>query len=326
MNTTPSKLKMLEDPARNKHLETLLNERGIPFEFLGDVPIGEIVIDDQVQVRLGQERAPKKNVDRYATIMSAGGAFPAVVVDQEKRLVDGNTRYEAKKKAKLNYIACYQIGATSDDVLRMLAIELNQWNGEAMSRDAIRAQVEAYTTAHPESSVSADVWERRTGVPAREITKWIRLLGFPGRMTDAGVIGIDPASIPESIKQELLKIPSKRLFREVTDLSYRANLPVRDVRELVKTVLVKAKDSEESALLHLSDRRNELAPVIESGGAIRPRPSALNMYRMHLGYIIKKMTETEADKLTGTDQAELLTLIATAAESLNRITDHLKAA
>ena len=54
--------------------------------------------DGRVQVRIDKNNAPREMVERFAAQMSFS-AFPPIVVTQDARIIDGNTRYRARRQA-----------------------------------------------------------------------------------------------------------------------------------------------------------------------------------------------------------------------------------
>src|SRR5205823_3856296 len=76
----------------SNQVEERLRARHIPFSFEPNLPVDEIGITEGQQVRLIRHRAPPEMVARYAQQMKAGAVFPAIVVNDRRELIDGNTR------------------------------------------------------------------------------------------------------------------------------------------------------------------------------------------------------------------------------------------
>ena len=63
-----------------------------------------------------QNRAPKEQVTKYATAMKHGATFPAIVLNENTELIDGNTRLQARLKNGDDTIAAYILyGVTALD-------------------------------------------------------------------------------------------------------------------------------------------------------------------------------------------------------------------
>src|SRR3954454_15848380 len=125
-------------PARSPQTEAMLKARSIDFEFEANMAVVDIREADGYQVRLMQNRAPKEQVTKYATAMKHGATFPAIVLNENTELIDGNTRLQARLKNGDDTIAAYILyGVTALDA-RSLSVELNQSNGLAMTEEEIR--------------------------------------------------------------------------------------------------------------------------------------------------------------------------------------------
>src|SRR5271154_4959333 len=85
-------------PASSPEIERKLQARYIEYVFEPNLSVGDIVDVEGNQVRLSEHRAPREMVERYAEQMKAGAIFPAIVVNDRRELVDGNTRRLAALK------------------------------------------------------------------------------------------------------------------------------------------------------------------------------------------------------------------------------------
>src|SRR4051812_14620121 len=85
--------------ASSNQVEDRLRARRVEFVFEPNLAIDAILAAEGHQVRLIENRAPADMVARYAQQMKAGAVFPAIVVNDRRELIDGNTRRLASIKA-----------------------------------------------------------------------------------------------------------------------------------------------------------------------------------------------------------------------------------
>src|SRR5437868_6957528 len=113
-------------PAVSQQIEQMLTARNIDYEFEPNVRLSDIRDAEGNQVRHSEHRAPKDQVAKYATAMKHGAAFPAIVLNSARELIDGNTRRAAALKNGNDTFAAYVIHGTTPLENRSLSVELNQ--------------------------------------------------------------------------------------------------------------------------------------------------------------------------------------------------------
>src|SRR6202035_2156884 len=124
-------------PSASMEIENKLATRSVSFTFEPNLRISQIRDVEGNQVRLSEHRAPKAMVARYAEQMKAGAIFPAIVVNEQYEIVDGNTRWMAVQRNKKATIAAYVCSNLSALQARSLSVELNQSHGLAMTEEEI---------------------------------------------------------------------------------------------------------------------------------------------------------------------------------------------
>lgn len=267
-------------PARSPQTEAMLKGRSLDFEFEPNFAVADIRDAEGIQVRLDKNRAPKDQVAKYATAMKHGATFPAIVVNENNELIDGNTRVQARRKNGDDTIAVYVLfGVTALDA-RSLSVEMNQSNGLAMTDDEIRAFIEGAVKdgQHPEVRSLA----RMTGVRETKITRWIAEMLFEGRSTRAGISERHIAVLPASTRAALQATRLEAVFEALTVLCAEAKLPTALVKKMVGQV--NGAPSEQAALKIISAERMLRADEIRAvASGFSPRDRASKGSAQHLG-------------------------------------------
>ncbi|MCW3101467.1 MAG: hypothetical protein JWL77_7085 [Chthonomonadaceae bacterium] len=247
-------------PARSPQVEAMFKSRAIDFEFEANLAIADIREADGFQVRFVENRAPKDQVDKYATAMKHGATFPAIVVNEHFEKIDGNTRLQARTKNGDETIAAYILyGVTALDA-RSLSVELNQSNGLAMTDTEIRHFIEGAVSEgqHPEIRSLA----RMTGVRETKIARWIAEAEFLQRADEAAIAERHVRALPASTRATLQATRLQAVFESLTVLSAEAKLPTAQVKRLVAQV--NGAPSEQVALEIVSNERAARADEIRA--------------------------------------------------------------
>lgn len=289
-------------PNRDVALEAMLTDRGIAAEFV-QIELNDVIMDETVQVRLGSNRAPKRNVVQYSEAMKAGADFPAPLVTSDNAMIDGNTRFEARKRIGDTRMWVYRIteSGIGNDVYRLLSVELNQRNGQRMDPKDLLAVVVAYIQAHLGERIDVTRLAARTGVPKAKVSSILKSLTFDVTAEAAGIPAATVAGLTDSAKSRLSKLTSQPLLRRAADITVRANLSTVEIGELVSSTLEAAKTSEAAALAALADAETSYAERIRTGGTVGSRPTAMGKHAMHLTYIVSKVNP---DDILGVDPAD----------------------
>ena len=271
-------------PATSQQVEQMLVARGIDFDFQPNVRIEDIRDAETNQVRRIDHRAPKEQVEKYATAMRHGAIFPAIVVNDAMERVDGNTRVEAAQRSGEKTIAAYICHGMTPLQARSLSVELNQSNGLAMTEDEIRKFIGGAVREgeHPDlKSLS-----RMTGVKETRISRWIAEAQFELRATRLGVDTAIVNVLPPSTRAALHATRLAQPFEQLTVLAGEARMPVLEVKGLVAQVNAAPSQEEAQAIVeaargaHSDDMR-----AVASG--FRPRDRRSTGSAQHIGALLK---------------------------------------
>jgi hypothetical protein len=103
--------------------------------------------EGRVQVRIDKNNAPREMVERFAGQM-AFSDFPPIVVTEDARIIDGNTRYKARLQRNERYTPALVVPVSWDKAdnetkvrLEYLGLALNNSNGKALDRVERRRMV-----------------------------------------------------------------------------------------------------------------------------------------------------------------------------------------
>lgn len=260
-------------PSRSVRTENRLDARHVTYTFEPNLPLAELRDVEGNQVRRSEHRAPKEMVERYAEQMKNGAVFPAIVVNDRRELVDGNTRWAAAKRVKCDAIPAYVCADLTELRARALSVELNQSHGLSMTEEEIRVFVES---AIQEGQVpDTKAYARMTGTKPRTLARWIGAHDFRTRAACEGIAREETASLSESAQVALQQAKLKSVFVDATRLAIDAKVGAAQVKAIVREA--NAAPSEADALSIVAAAREARADeisVIAAGFKIARRKSA----------------------------------------------------
>src|SRR5437763_272905 len=172
-------------PASSQQVEQMLNARNIDYEFVQDIRVSDIRENEGNQVRQTDHRAPREQVERYAVAMKHGANFPAIVLNERREKIDGNTRVEAKRKNRDETIPAYICHGMSQLEERALSVELNQSNGLAMTKPELKQFIVGAVQEGAQPDVKS--LARMTNVKEATIKRWIHDAEFTTRAKGHGI-------------------------------------------------------------------------------------------------------------------------------------------
>ena len=218
-------------PAVSLQIESKLTARQVPFTFEPNLAIQTIRQAEGNQVRLSEHRAPKAMVARYAAQMKAGAIFPAIVVNGQHELIDGNTRWTAAQANDRQTIAAYICSGLTALQARSLSVELNQSHGLSMTEGEIRAFL---TNAVQEGQVlDPRAYSRMTGVKVSTIARWVAAKHFEIRAADQSVETLDLECLSTSVRAALNVAKLTAVFQAVTTLAIDARVPAAQLKPII---------------------------------------------------------------------------------------------
>jgi hypothetical protein len=274
----------VKHPAQRDHTEDILNARHVSFRFEANLALDQLRDVEGNQVRRSEHRAPKDMVERYAEQMKNGATFPAIVVNENYELVDGNTRWAATRIIKRSTIAAYVCENLTALEARSLSVELNQVHGQSMSTDEIRAFVEGAADAG--QKIDPKSYARMTGAKPRKIGQWVAAHAFRSRAVSEGFSDDVVAVLPEQVQIALNSLGLKAVFVEMTRLAVDARINAKDASEVVRDA--NAATSESEALAAIAAARTARAEEIRALAAgFRPPKRKSTMAAPHLVGLLK---------------------------------------
>jgi hypothetical protein len=264
--------------------ESKLAARHVRYVFEPNLDIKQIRDVEGNQVRLGEHRAPKATVDRYAEQMKAGAIFPAIVVNDRYEIVDGNSRWMAALRNKRETIAAYVCWDLSALQARSLSVELNQSHGLSMTDEEIRAFV---TGAVEEGQVlDAKAYARMTGVKASRLARWVAAKHFDMRAARDGLASYQLKDLADSVRAALNVARLEAVFVEVTALAVDAKVPAVQLRMIITEANAAPSEMEALAVIaRAREARSEDIRTIASGFRSAPRKSKGSA--LHIGGLLR---------------------------------------
>lgn len=270
--------------AEDRRTEEWLNERGVPFIRLDDVPVSEFDVEASLSNQARDTPINEEHVELIAEAMRNGEVFPALVSWRGKHglvNVAGNHRTVGASKVEDYKLSVYVVTARPA-MLQLLTAEANararhglpETKEERLGSAVLLVMKQIASIAEaarifslPESDVRVKVDERKgeTRADAAGIlaTKWAQVRGTASR-------------------KRLTAIRSNPVLRAAVDLTVAANLNPAEVSQLVTDVnQVREPDDQ---LRWLEIRRGDMHERIQST-ALGQTPAPGKRIRTPLGIL-----------------------------------------
>jgi hypothetical protein len=264
--------------------ESKLTARHVRFAFEPNLDINQIRDVEGNQVRLSEHRAPKAMVDRYAEQMKAGAIFPAIVVNDQYEIVDGNSRWMAAQRIKKETIAAYICSDLSPLQARSLSVELNQSHGLSMTDEEIRA----FVTSAVEGGQILDTkaYSRMTGVKPSTLARWVAAKNFDMRATRDGIAPDRFKDLSDGVRAALQVTRLRAVFHQVTALAVDAQIPVSQLKTIITEA--NAASSEADALAVVARARADRSEDVKAfaAGFKSPRRKSARA-ALHIGGLLR---------------------------------------
>lgn len=264
--------------AQSPQTEDKLNARHVVYRFEPNLPLEQLRDVEGMQVRRSESRAPKPMVDRYAEQMRNGAIFPAIVVNENHELVDGNTRWAAAKRNKRTTIPAYVCENLTPLLARSLSVELNQAHGQSMEDEEIRAFAEDAADAGQKVDVHA--FARMTGAKPRTITNWLTAYEFSQRAYRCGFSPEAIAPLGDTTRIALGNARLTTVFVDVTRLAIDARLKARDTKQIVQEANAASSEAESLQITETARdaRAEEIATRAAGFGPVKRKSSGSAMF------------------------------------------------
>lgn len=254
-------------PAVSQQIEQMLAARNVDYEFEPNVRISEIRDAEGNQVRLMEHRAPKEQVAKYATAMKHGAAFPAIVLNSARELIDGNTRRAAAIRNGYDTIAAYLVHGTTPLENRSLSVELNQSNGLGMTDKEIRQFIDGAVQEGQQPEIKT--LSRMTGVRESRIARWIADTQFRARSVREGIDKAHVEVFSDSTRAALNAVRLAPVFRDLTTLAAEARIPVAEVKKIVASANAATSEADALSLVE-SERRARASELRAVASGFKP--------------------------------------------------------
>jgi hypothetical protein len=280
---------------------------GVKPKLVQEYDLTKVDPDERVQIRIDKNNAPREMVERFAAQM-AFSVFPPIVVTQDDRTVDGNTRVAARRRREDRYCPALQIPISwdeSDDEMRTrleyLGLALNNSNGKAldrverrrMVRDALELgmttkQITA-TVGFPASVVNSIRHEVEAEAKTRRVGKNELVDPDQPKLRDASLRALGRAT-------DLNDQPFAELAQLTADAAFNAN-EVSAMASAIREV-----GSDELALERIERERDanaqRIADLARGGNG---HPPAARVLRQRLGFIDSReaaaLVETNRERM-----------------------------
>jgi hypothetical protein len=303
-------------------LERELDNMGVFYYRVVELPLSSIVTDHEAQVRTSEHQAPKKRADRYATQMKAGATFPAIVVaengavvagQRQVKMVDGNTRRRAALNPDVGWdkFPAYVLKDVSFEQCRQIGVYMNQRNG----RDLDDSEARKWVNEALEAGMSLTNIARISGFAYSTVKRMdgIREFGIRAKQTDL------PTEVLNTVHEgsaALLadKVQHNNVFAEAAKLAADAHLTPVDLRPLVTKIAKTGSDTEAFELI--AKERAAHTPQIKSyaeavaeGVAVpeqKVRPPYYTQMRKHLSWLSNRGALELYDPSTSGEDSEQL--------------------
>ncbi len=230
-------------------LEAKLIEWGLTYSVELELPIADIVVSDDNQIR-STGRAPKDRVDEYRMQMQAGTIFPPILIRTPGNiLIDGNTRIEAAKKVGRRTMPVLLVDTKTEAMHKILAASVNQMGGQRLTpEDAHAAAQLMLRLEYTDAAIS-----RETGRDQSQVRKWRTQEDVLKR---AAALDIDLTDVTRTTIETLADIRLEQPFIEAAKLFTEIRPKPKESREIVGQVVQAA--SEEAAIQVVTDLRAEM--------------------------------------------------------------------
>lgn len=288
----PTRNARVAHPAMSQQVEQMLNARNIDFDFNPNVRIDEIREAEGNQVRRIEHRAPKDQVMKYATAMSHGAIFPAIVLNDSMEKIDGNTRLGAALRNRQSTIPAYICHSMTPLQARSLSVELNQSNGLAIEEDEIRDFIAGAVREGEQPDIKS--LARMTGVKDSKISRWVSETQFGLRAVRVGIDDAVVAVLPPTTRAALQATRLLQPFQDLTVLSAEGRIPVAEVKTLVARINGAASQEEAQEIVD-AERAARAGELRAIASGFKPRDRRSRGSAQHFGALLKFQVEDLLD-------------------------------
>lgn len=255
----------------------------------------------RVQVRIDKNNAPKEMVERFASQM-AFSVFPPIVVTEDNRIIDGNTRVAARRKREERFCTALVVPVSWDEgdgaqriQIEYLGLALNNSNGKALDRIERRKMVKDAL----EMGMSPRQVQVSVGFPLNVVNGIRHEIAGEHKL---GRVGLTDIKLRDATLRALGRASEMNddPFRELAVLTADAGFSAAEIKALAASV--RETGSDQLGIERIGREREANAQRIadrKRGGD--GHPPASRKLRQHLGFILKQepaaLLETNVEQM-----------------------------
>jgi ParB-like chromosome segregation protein Spo0J len=215
----------MPEDRRDFRVELVLDRLHIPYSFEPRFLLREIV-KPELGTQIRADTANRSTIDEYTVAYQSGADFPPLVVHHAtKKLIDGNTRFAAATRARIEEHPVYLAEARSPRVASIVQGALNQLNGERLSNEQA---VETARLMH-EQGYDAEAIAYHTGRKMATIQDTLRVIELEKR---AEALGLPIQNLSKAQKSQLALIQLDEPLRIVTQTVAAKKVPADQIRPI----------------------------------------------------------------------------------------------
>jgi ParB-like chromosome segregation protein Spo0J len=238
--------------ARDTRIEQLLDAWQLSYELEPNCVLSKVKLNEGVQIRLEEHRAPSTAVDEYVTHMKHGAVFPPIVVTSNGFLVDGNTRLKACAKLERKTFPAYKVKFAILGQAKMFGAALNQMGGYRLTEEEIVVAAEAYMReGYKDEAIARALGKSMSHI--RNVRR-DRLYREAAQRT-----GVAELEIPKPVRLHLAGIQHDEPFKAAVEAVAKAKPAAKDVGALVDRIENTRSDAE--ALAVVQETSSKWGPV-----------------------------------------------------------------
>lgn len=292
---------------------------GVEPELVTDYDSVQLDPAERLQIRIDKNNAPKEMVQRFAAQMAIA-QFPPIVVTADHHIVDGNTRYQARRLREERYFPAYVIPISYDSTDRPMQLRLlylghmlNNSAGKPLDRNERRVMVrEAIVLGMNDRQISQTVGFKTTQIAAAR-----HEVNAENRLGDLGVEQAD--TVRDASLRALGKVVEfhDEPFKHLAELVRDAGLGAREIGAVAASV----KDAGSDSLALEVIARERAARAVQIADRARGgsgSPPAARLLRQRVGFITNREVEALVEHNTA-EMAGHLEVVRQAIEILNQV-------
>lgn len=308
-------------------IEAYLDEKGVKWEFLGDVPTENFDVKKSLQNQARFEPLNQERVDEYTEDMKRGAQFPPVIAHgpvNKLVIASGNHRLHAAINANKPLPAYRVIGADATTITAITGEENAHHGGRTSQEERIAQALHLIDNGATIPAAAAAL-----SLPKSVLNRASSKRSAERRFHDNKVSPITVEKLPETVKRRLADIHTDEGFTAAVDLAVRARLSSDEVFELVTAVNEIRSSAKQVEYIDAQAELYRERIQATAGGVLGSRRPHGPKARMQLALgTINNMPDTDAivKAYRGPERDEAATKFRATARRLNELAKALTAA